>query len=114
MNHAIPFLFTNGEKKMNQSNFQKVLSEKIKDTTIWKHGFFVLFFLVCFEVGRLLTLILIIFQFFHKLVTGESNLRIKKFCKGLNQYLHSTLDYATLVSDEKPYPFSPWPVSKDD
>jgi hypothetical protein len=77
----------------------------------WFRGLYiVLFFFIGYIVGCLITLISV-FQFVCNLILKDTNKYLLDFSKNLNLYFYQILGYVTYNTEQKPYPFSPWPNS---
>jgi len=91
------------------------IKENLTSHATWSRGFFMLlfaiigYFLFCYVI-----LVLVLFQFGTILFTGKINARIFPIGKSLSTYLYQILLYLTYSSDERPFPFSSWPDSKEE
>lgn len=85
------------------------LEENVKNTDVWSRGFFILVSGVIYYLLFFLLLLIVLFQFVSKLTTTELNTQLLDFSDGLTRYINQILRYVTFKSDERPYPFSPWP-----
>ena len=68
------------------------------------------YFLVVFEIALLLVGLIMLFQFFYRLIQGQDAERLQSFTSDLNTFIHATLQYITFNTDEKPFPFCDWPA----
>ncbi|HFC53860.1 MAG TPA: DUF4389 domain-containing protein [Gammaproteobacteria bacterium] len=75
----------------------------------WKRLVPTILFLMVFNVAEFLLYAVTLFQFLIKLFTGDTNRRLLEFANDLGVYLRQVVNYLTWVSDDLPYPFSPWP-----
>ncbi len=48
-------------------------------------------------------------QFLFKLFTGEPNRQLRGFGQSLGTFVYDVILFLTFQSDEKPFPFAPWP-----
>ena len=85
------------------------IKENVKNPDVWLHGLFILIFGVILYFAIILVWLLVVFQFASKLLTGKLNPQLADFSSGLLRYISLMLGYITFQSDEKPFPFSPWP-----
>jgi hypothetical protein len=53
--------------------------------------------------------IVALLQFLFVLFSGEQNRRLTEFGSGLSVYIYRIITYWTFNTEEKPFPFSPWP-----
>lgn len=88
------------------------IKENAKNVDVWTRGLFILVYGVIFYFLFFLIWLVVIFQFIMKLITTELNEQLLDFCDSLNQYVLQILSYITFKSEERPFPFSPWPASQ--
>ena len=87
------------------------IKENAKNVDVWTRGLFIVIFAVIFYFLYALIWLLVIFQFIMKLVTNELNQQLFNFSDSLIKYVSQILLYITFKSEERPFPFSPWPAS---
>ena len=80
-----------------------------KNVDVWTRGLFILLYAVIFYFLFGLIWLVVIFQFFIKLITGALNRPLLDFSDALNRYVSQILLYITFKSEQRPFPFSPWP-----
>lgn len=85
------------------------LKRNITDRETWLRFVFMIVFGVAFYFAATLALMAALFQFLAKLFGGEPNQGMREFGDGLGAYLQQVTKYMTFASDEKPFPFTPWP-----
>ena len=85
------------------------VKENVKNPDAWLRGLFILIFGVILYFAVILVWLVVVFQFITKLLTGELNRQVADFNGGLLRYISLVLGYITFQSDDKPFPFSPWP-----
>jgi hypothetical protein len=85
------------------------IKDHAKNTDTWLRGFFILVFGVIFYFLYILIWLLVIFQFVTKVITGELNSNLEQFSTKLTSYAMQILNYITYQSEERPFPFSPFP-----
>ena len=90
------------------------IKENAKNVDVWTRGLFIIIYAVIFYFLFALIWLVVIFQFIMKLITNELNQPIFEFCDSLIQYVTQILFYITFKSEERPFPFSPWPKAKTD
>ena len=86
-----------------------LVKENVKNPDVWLRGLFILIFCIILFIAVNLVYLLVFFQFFSKLISGELNRQLADFNGGLLRYVSLILGYITFQADEKPFPFSPWP-----
>ena len=85
------------------------VKENLKNPDVWLRGLFILIFGVILYFAVILVWLVVAFQFVTKLLTGDLNRQVADFNGGLLRYISLILGYITFQSDDKPFPFSPWP-----
>ena len=85
------------------------VKENVKNPDVWLRGLFILIFGVILYLAVILVWLVVVFQFVTKLLTGDLNRQVADFNGGLLRYISLILGYITFQSDDKPFPFSPWP-----
>lgn len=75
----------------------------------WVRGFFMLLFLFAFWLVRILLTVTAVFQFGAQLIRGRPVARLLPFGRGIGLYLQQISDFLTFNTEERPFPFSPWP-----
>lgn len=87
------------------------IKENAKDVDTWIRGLFIVIFGIIFYFLYIIIGLLVIFQFFHKLLAGELNNNVYGFSASMTRYVEQILQYITFHSEDRPFPFSPWPVA---
>jgi hypothetical protein len=64
---------------------------------------------VAFGVAEFVTFAVVAFQFLSSLFTGQPNDLLTRFGGNLARYLQQIIVYMTFATEEKPFPFMPWP-----
>ena len=83
--------------------------ENVKNVDVWIRGLFILIFGVILYFLFGVIWLLVVFQFLTKVFTGNLNEQLSKFSHGLTRYAFQILNYITFQSEQRPFPFSPWP-----
>ena len=89
------------------------IKENAKNIDVWTRGLFILIYAVIFYFLFFLIWLVVIFQFLMKLITTELNSQLLDFSDSLTKYVTQILLYITFKSEERPFPFSPWPKGTD-
>lgn len=85
------------------------VKENVKNVDVWIRGLFIIVFGVILYFLFMIIWLLVVFQFLTKVFTGDLNQQLSNFSKGLTRYAFQILNYITFQSEERPFPFSPWP-----
>lgn len=75
----------------------------------WRRALYILMFAVILGLTRLVLGGVVVLQFIIVLFTGQPNERLLNFGQSLSTYVYLILLFVTFNSDERPYPFAPWP-----
>jgi hypothetical protein len=79
---------------------------------VWKRGLFALLLLVAFSVGQFVMNVVALAQFLWLLVAGEPNRLLQSFGGSLASWLGETARFVTGASEDKPFPWRPWPDAR--
>ena len=85
------------------------VKEHAKNVDTWVRGLFIIIFGVIFYVLYIVIWLLVILQFLFKVLTGNLNENLSNFSVSLTRFAFQILLYITFQSEERPFPFSPWP-----
>ncbi len=96
---------------MNGLN-EEDLKKNVKDKDTWVRFLYLVVFGVAFYLSILLTFAASIFQFLAKLFSGAAFAGLSEFGENLATYQAQVTRYLTFASDEKPFPFAPFPGKK--
>ncbi|RLT98603.1 DUF4389 domain-containing protein [Ketobacter sp.] len=83
--------------------------EQEKDPLFLTALYMILFYLVFVLAGYVLIGLGII-QVVVRLLSGQPQDELKRFGAGFGRYMSQIVDYISMKSDVKPYPFSEWPI----
>lgn len=75
----------------------------------WIRGVYILLFAVFYSVAEFVLFALVVFQFVATLLTGQPNQRARELGQGISTYFYQIIQFMSANSDQRPYPFSPWP-----
>jgi len=64
---------------------------------------------VAFYVAEFITFAVVAFQFLASLFTGQPNDQLTRFGRNLARYFQQITVFMTFATEEKPFPFTPWP-----
>ena len=86
--------------------------ENVTSGQTWLRGGYILIFALFYGVSKMVLVAIILFQFVALLISGTSNTRLAGFSQSLAAYIYHLLQFMLGNSDEKPFPFSDWPLAK--
>ncbi|HKJ87622.1 MAG TPA: DUF4389 domain-containing protein [Gammaproteobacteria bacterium] len=85
------------------------LRENLKRGSTWIRGLYMLLFVLIFNLVELVLWAMAGIQFLFHLFTGTPNERLRDFGGRLGTYLREITAFLTYSSEDKPFPFAPWP-----
>ena len=91
---------------LNEEN----LKRNVKDKDTWLRFIYLVVFGIAFYLSILLTFATSVFQFLAKLFSGSSFDGLAEFGDNLASYQSQVTRFLTFASDEKPFPFAPFPA----
>ncbi|OPX55811.1 protein of unknown function [Oceanospirillum multiglobuliferum] len=81
----------------------------IKTEGFWLRIIFMLLFAVAYQIAELLIAISVLLQVIFVALSGEQNLFLRQAGANLSLFTYQVYRYLTFNSEQKPFPFSPWP-----
>ena len=88
------------------------LKKNVKDKDTWLRFVYLVVFGVAFYMSILLTFAASVFQFLAKLFGGSAFAGLAEFGDNLATYQGQVTRFLTFASDEKPFPFAPFPTKQ--
>ncbi len=85
------------------------IKQSLRRRDSWLRGAYILLFAVIYGVAEFVFWVVVLFQFGSLLFTGGPNLRVRAFSDSLCLFLYQVLQYMSLNTEERPYPFGEWP-----
>ena len=74
----------------------------------WLRGLFMLLFVVFFNIAEIILGVIVVFQFFHVLVTGKPMPQLVGFGESVSRFIYQILRYLTFNTEDRPFP-ADWP-----
>ena len=81
----------------------------IKKKSIWKRGLYMLLFSIFYSIAEIVLFMIVIFQFIVKLLTGDTNQRLRELGHSLAAYIFQIVQFLSFNSEYHVYPFGDWP-----
>lgn len=81
----------------------------LKKPSAWFRVLFMAGFVVALYVAGVILLVLMLAQIVFSLLTGADNTNLRRLGAGLARYVSQILAFLTYNSDQKPFPFLPFP-----
>lgn len=91
---------------------QEELKKHVKDKDTWLRFIYLVVFGIAFYLSITLTFAASVFQFLAKLFSGAPFDGLAEFGDNLAAYQAQVTRYLTFASDDKPFPFAPFPSKK--
>jgi len=85
------------------------IKQKILDKNTWLRGLYMLLFVLISGVARFVIAVLVLFQFFSVLFTGNTNAQLLTLGQNLSTYIYQITLFLTFNSEWRPFPFGSWP-----
>ena len=85
------------------------IKENVSRRSIWLRLVFMIVLGVAYSVAELITFAVVVSQFLSSLFTGQPNDRLTRFGRNLARYFQQIIVFMTFATEEKPFPFAPWP-----
>jgi hypothetical protein len=85
------------------------IKENVTRRSIWLRLVFMIVLSMAYGVAEVVTLAVVVFQFVAGLFAGKPNDQLTRFGRNLARYFQQIIVYMTFATEEKPFPFAPWP-----
>lgn len=89
------------------------LKDNLSDENTWLRLLFMILFAVVLALSDLLLAAVVIVQFGFVLLGGRRNRQLLDFGADLARFRYHTVRYLTYNTEERPWPFSPWPEGRE-
>ncbi len=87
----------------------QALKSSITNGETWMRLVYMFLFAIILNLAELVVAFIVVVQFVTKLFTGKVNQQLAEFGEGLASYFRQTIAFLTFHTDDKPFPFAPWP-----
>ena len=85
------------------------IKQNVTRGSIWLRLVYMIILGVAFNVAEFVTFVVVVFQFLFSLITGQPNDQLTRFGRNLARYLQQLIVFMTFATEDKPFPFTPWP-----
>ena len=90
-------------------------SENGEDSrNLWKRGFIMVGFIIAFGMAQTIMHFIAVFQFIVLVFNKKPNRALAEFGGSLAQWLRDVAAFQCMSTDEKPFPWQPWPDAAED
>ncbi len=79
---------------------------------VWIRGAFMVFFLIAFSVAQGLVALAAVIQFLSLLIAGRRNDFLAGCGSSIGLWLNQVARFQAAESEERPFPWAPWPNSR--
>ena len=76
---------------------------------LWARGGYGILFLIAMEIARVVLAFSAVLQFVLTMINGKPNAFLVNFGRSLSIWLAATAAFLTFATENKPFPFAPWP-----
>ncbi len=90
------------------------IKQRLQKTETWMRGLYMLLFILVYGLVEFLIILVMIFQFFSIVLSGNTNTQLLKFGQNLAAYVYQIIIFLTFNSEQLPFPFSAWPSEKSE
>lgn len=89
------------------------IKERLQKKENWLRGFYMVFFMFIFGWANAIVGVIAFFQYATLIITGEKNAFLHEFSHNLGTYIHQMIAFLTFNSEQRPFPFQPWPQQQN-
>ncbi|MEM9715313.1 MAG: DUF4389 domain-containing protein [Pseudomonadota bacterium] len=77
--------------------------------SIWMRGLIMIVMAILFGIAETVLFIMTVIQFFWVVFSGQKNQALTDFGAALGRWLKQVADFQTMETEERPFPWAPWP-----
>lgn len=92
---------------INQEQFRA----NVTNARHWIRLIYMLIFAVLLHLAGLVMWVLCALQFIFSLLTGKDNGNLRSLGSSIATFVHQALNYVSYNTENKPFPFAPWPFN---
>lgn len=93
---------------------QEQVKTNLSNTKTWTRLLFILVCAVLLWISACVLSAVVVAQFLFVLLSGERNANLARFSSALAQYIFQLVEYITFNSDDRPFPWAPFPDEESD
>lgn len=82
---------------------------RLKSGSLWTRAVFMVLFAIISVIARAVITLLAVVQFIVVMFTGRANEAMLELGNNLAKYVSEMVRFVTFNTEDKPFPFSPWP-----
>ena len=88
------------------------LKQNLSRRSTWIRVAYMVLFALIFGIAEFVVLVIAVVQIIGRLTTGKVNVELRTLGDRIGRYLHEIVAYQTFNTEERPYPFAPFPGRK--
>ncbi|MEX2327343.1 MAG: DUF4389 domain-containing protein [Pseudomonadales bacterium] len=92
----------------------KDIKESVTAIDTWLRALYMILFAIICSLTEIVLVAVVVLQFFIVLFTREPNDRLLDFGEDIGVFIFQIIQYLTFNTEEKPFPFGPWPYGADE
>ncbi len=81
----------------------------LTDDGTWRRLIYMVLFAVIYRIAEVVLFAVVVIQFLFKLLTGGANQQLRVAGQNLGAYIRDIILFLTFATEDRPYPFGPWP-----
>ncbi len=97
------------DEKFEQAGAEPAKEKSYLERSTWLRGVFMVVFAVIWGITEVVLVGVVVLQFGFALFTRAPNEQLRAFGRELARFLYDITVFLTYGSEEKPWPFAPWP-----
>ncbi len=94
---------------MSEQTITDDLKTHVQDSNVWKRLLYMILFAILYSAAEVVLVVVVIYQFFCLLFTGNKNEKVLSFGAQLSSYIYQVFSFQTFNTETKPFPMSDWP-----
>ena len=87
----------------------EALKTRLTKGETWMRLIYMLLFAIIVNIAELVVAVIAVVQFVSKLFAGQINQQLAEFGEELSLYFRAIIAFLTFRTEDKPFPFAPWP-----
>ncbi len=88
---------------------KEAFKSSITSGETWMRLVYMVLFAIVLYLDLSVAAFVAVVQFLFKLFSGQANQQLAEFGEGLAGYFRQMIAFLTFRTDDKPFPFAPWP-----
>lgn len=85
------------------------LKQNLSRRSTWIRLVYMILFAVIFSIAEFVVFAIAVVQLLSRLFTGDVNEELRSLGDRIGRYMHQIVAFQTFHSEERPYPFAPFP-----